>query len=323
MDKATWEARRSCVGGSDAPAVMNLSRFGRTPMSVWADKVGLTKFEEQEQTLRQWVGLRLEPLIAEMAGARLDRKFVRRHGLIVSKTHPWMGGNVDYVGLECKTSRGSEGWGPDGSVIATMDDIGAVPIDYLIQCLHYLFVTGWKQMTLAVLIGHDDFRTYEVHPVPELTEGMVEAEREFWHEYVVPGVPPPLDDSEATREWLRQRYPRASGSLRPATPEELELLDLILDAQANEKRWNKEGETLKARLKAAIGEDLGMKGPGVVATWSSIDRQPVTDWASVAKAYRALVAAPDAQLDVIVGLHTSQPESYRRLTVSRKSEVNA
>jgi len=315
---AQWhEDRKTGIGGSDAPAVMGLSRFGRGPMSVWLDKVGMT--DPKEPTLRQWIGLRLETMIREMAEVRLGLKFRRRYGLIRSSEYPWMIGNVDFVGLEVKTSYGAEGWADDGQMIASDSDLDVIPIDYLLQVQHYLIVTGWKRLFVAVLIGHDDFRTYEVHPMPGLAARIIEAEREFWHVFVVPGVPPPVDDTEASKAWLRQKYPRVMGELRAATPEETLLLDQLGLAGLNAKQAGSQYETLQARLKAAIGDDLGIRAAGVTATWPIVERKAELNWEAIARAYRAIIeGAPMADLDAIVSLHTSTPETYRRLNVSRR-----
>ncbi len=336
-ERARFHAeRKTVIGGSDAAAIMGLARW-RTAFDVWWDKVGDDE-PSDSMPMRQFVGLRLEPLIAEMASARLGRKYRRRTGLIRSKAYEFIGGHVDYVGLEVKTSYSAEGWGPDMATIeaADRDSWDAIPIDYLLQVQHYLYVTGWPTMTVAVLIGHDDFRTYDVPPIPALIEPMVAEEVRFWMEHVVTGDPPPVDRSDGAKAYLRARFPRATGVLRTATAEETFLIDEVRATKKVVKEAEEKAETAAARLKAAIGEDIGIAAPGVTVTWPVIERTPVTNWEAVAKAYRALLdglrrfnmsrgwtlledvrpTEDGDPLDTIVSLHTSTPESYRRLNVA-------
>lgn len=345
-DRAAFHAeRRTIIGGSDAAAILGLSRW-RTPMDVWVDKV-LDDQPPREMTMRQFIGQRLEPLLGEMAGARFGTTFRRRHGLIRSKVHPFIGGHVDFVALEVKTSYSAEGWGDDGTVVVPddRDSWDAIPIDYLLQVQHYLYVTEWPKMHVAVLIGHDDFRTYTVERVPGLMDGMVAAEVEFWHDFVETGDPPPMDGSEGAKAYLRSRFPRASGVLRTATPEDTLLISQVRDAKAAKAEAEREDERLSNILKARIGDDVGLAAPGVTVTWPTIERKPEVNWEAIAKAYRkAIEAALDAaseawkaygeqygvgmtaldelDLDAIESLHSGQPTTYRRLNIaaSRRSE---
>lgn len=324
-----FAARKSIIGGSDAAAILGLSRW-RTPFDVWADKVGLIE-PSTEMTMRQFIGLRLEPLLGEMAAARLGRPFRRSNRLIRSKAYPFIGGHVDFVGLEVKTSYSAEGWGESGTAItaAERESWDAVPIDYLLQEQHYLYVTGWPGMTIAVLIGHDDFRTYAVEPIPELAEPMIAEEVRFWTDHVVTGLAPSIDASEGAKAYLRSRFPRATGDLRAATPEESILIEDVRQATKATREATEAEETAKNILKGRIGESLGLTAPGVSVTWPTIERKADTNWEAVAAAYRRLLldferalGSPEStatlvdDLDAVEGLHRGTPTSYRRLNVA-------
>lgn len=331
-ERARFHAeRRTIIGGSDAAAILGLARW-RTAFDVWWDKVNDAERTDESMPMRQFIGLRLEPLIAEMAAAKLGRKYRRRIALLRSREHEFIGGHVDYVGLEVKTSYSAEGWGPDGAEITAADreSWDAIPIDYLLQVQHYLYVTGWPRITVAVLIGHDDFRTYDVPPIPALIEPMVAEEVRFWMEHVVTGDPPPVDGSDGAKAYLRARFPRATGVLRAATPEESLLVEEVRIARQATKDAETAEETAKARLRAAIGSDIGLAGPGWTATNVNVERSPVTNWEAVAGAYRKMLIDVEgalgagrtvesilpAELDAIVSLHTSTPDSYRRLNLA-------
>lgn len=335
------EERRTHIGGSDLAAVMGLARW-KTAMDVWAEKVGFTQ-PSVEMQLRQFIGLRLEGLIAEMAGARLGRTYRRmparlsadghRTTLVRHKQFPMLAGHIDFVGLEAKTSYSAEGWGEDGTEI-TADKMtwDAAPIDYLLQVQHYLYVTGWPVITLAVLIGHDDFRTYDVRPIPALVEPAEAEARRFWQENVVDGAVPDLDHSEGTKAYLRAKFPRSSGILRAATPEDTLVIEQYRQAGKDAKAAEQEQERLKSVLKAIIGDDLGLAGPGVTVTWPVVQRRGEVRHDLIAIALRKAIEEARAprrggkrrrgiryldtiDFDALASLHTEEPTSYRKIDV--------
>ena len=110
-DPAWAEARRSFIGASDAPAVLGLSPW-RTPLDVWAEKVGL--LDGSPPTLATRLGHELEDMIARLwveqhpdADVRNARQTVRHPDL------PWLAAStdreVDDDGLlECKLVGGRQ-----------------------------------------------------------------------------------------------------------------------------------------------------------------------------------------------------------------------
>ena len=63
MTHDEWLAfRRGSIGGSDAGAVIGLSKW-ETPYSVWADKLGMTAAKEDNEAMR--IGRDLEDYVAK------------------------------------------------------------------------------------------------------------------------------------------------------------------------------------------------------------------------------------------------------------------
>jgi len=335
MTTDTFHAdRRTGVGGSDSPALMGLSPWGG-PMDVWLDKMGMR--EPSAPSLPMWLGTRLEPLVAELFTARTGIKVRRRHGLIRSKDHPVLIGHVDFTGLEVKTSRSANGWGPDGEVVDAPDG-SAVPINYLVQVQHYLVVTGWPTMHVAVLIGHDDFRTYEVRPIPAMQRDIIATAEAFWQEYVLTATPPPLDGSEASRRYVALAHPRDDGTTVPATPEQDRLLRSLTEVRGDIMELERLRDELEVRIKDAIGDAKGIIGTAASASWSTVQRKPVLDVATLAKEYRSVIERlrvldpatvntvqsdgfGTTDLADIEALHTSTPDAYRRFAITPRKET--
>lgn len=65
-----------------------------------------------------------------------------------------------------------------------------MPDAYLLQCQHYLTVTGYLEADLAVLIGGNDFRIYTIKHNTMLSEIVCERLTDFWFNHVIADIPP-------------------------------------------------------------------------------------------------------------------------------------
>lgn len=242
-----WHAaRRTGVGGSDAATALGLSTW-RSPYELYLDKLG--ELPPREPTDPQRWGHVMEPVILNAYARETGRRLITPRTTWRSEAHPWMIANLDAIAqdiepriVEAKNVRSAEGWGESGS-----DDI---PMHYLLQVQHYMVVTAIPVADVAVLIGGQDFRVFEVHADPELQTMLVEGERDFWRRVETLDPPPPIDIEDARRRWggLAVR-----GTVL-ATPEDLRLVAQAkaLDAQA--KALAKQVDEHKAALMQRLGE---------------------------------------------------------------------
>jgi len=83
-----------------------------------------------------------------------------------------------------------------------------IPDEYMLQIQHYIAVTGYGGCYIAVLIGGNTFKWKFVERDEELITMLIQLESEFWHG-VQNNVPPALDGSEASAEFLNQRFPNS------------------------------------------------------------------------------------------------------------------
>lgn len=243
------EVRRKYLGGTDAAGVLGLSRW-KTPISVWAEKTGAI-VEEDEMTIHKEVGTLLEDDVAELFTRRTGKKVRRANETIFHKKHSFLGANIDRMivgedaGLECKTAAvwKSKEW--DGEEI---------PREYVLQCLHYLAVTGKKRWYLAVLIGNQDFQWKVIERDENLLNDMVNREVSFWNDYVLPNIMPSVV-TKYDGDTLDKLFPQA----KPEKEIELnddasQLIEIIESYKADKKNLEAMIEKSENELKLMLSD---------------------------------------------------------------------
>ena len=236
------ERRKTGIGGSDVAAIVGVSKW-KTPYQVWEDKTGRSVDKPDTEYLH--FGNVLEQVVAdEFVHRHEGKKVQRRNEMFRCKEHPELIANIDryIVGggiLECKTSNAfalSE-WGESGT-----DDI---PEYYMTQVQHYMYVTGYHEAVLAVLIGGNHYRDYEIPYDKELAEFQAARCIEFWNEYVLKDMPPQV----TSRDDLKKIYPGNAGEVKSADGAFVKLLNEYAAASSAEKEGKKQKEIAAAELK--------------------------------------------------------------------------
>jgi putative phage-type endonuclease len=259
-------ARRSGIGGSDAAAVLGLSRW-RSPLDVYLDKTG--EGGDTEDAPAMYWGRRLERVIleayVEQTGLAVDAP-VGVYRMLRSSERPWQLYSPDGMAsdrlIEIKTARTSEGWGEPGT--------DEVPDDYAIQVQHGMAVTGLQRCDVAVLIGGSDFRVYTVERDDALIAHLIAAEAAFWARVERRDPPPPRTYAEATRMWGRSSPPRAP----VYATDEAEAAHRELVAVREQMATLTEREEA---LRAVICAELADKGDTLIGS----DGQPLATWTAV------------------------------------------
>lgn len=274
MNREQWlRDRMSGIGGSDAAAVLGLSKW-RTPLSVYLEKRGELAPQPENEPMR-W-GSRLEPIVRQEYAERTGEVVRLPDGILRHPAHAWMLATVDGVTdsrrlVEIKTARTAEGWGEPGT--------DEVPQAYLIQVQHYLAVTALPIADVAVLIGGSDFRLYHVDADTELQGLIIDQEAAFWRA-VQEGTPP----DPVTYADVVARFGRTSraGSV-PATEEVLEALARLRLLKSEREELEAEEEQVKASVLAAFGEcDTLVDRTGApLATWKATKPRQTLDGAAL------------------------------------------
>ena len=202
IDRKEWlQLRKTGIGGSDAGAICGLNPYS-SRMSVYRDKTCETEDEQEDnESIRQ--GHDLEEYVAQ--------RFMEATGLRVRKSNfmyrgvenPFMIADVDRLvvgedaGLECKTA---------SAYNADKWKDGEIPLHYIMQCYHYMAVTGKRTWYIAAVILGQEFTYRKLEWDDNLISQLIEAEKYFWTEHVEKGIMPDPDGSEVCDEVLEQYF---------------------------------------------------------------------------------------------------------------------
>jgi len=196
--------RKKGIGGSDAGTICGLNPYSSL-MKVFQDKVSNVVEETSSEAIR--VGHDLEDYVAKRFMEATGLKVRKSNFMYRSIEHPCMIADVDRLvvgedaGLECKTvsAYNADKWAD-----------GNIPLHYMMQCYHYMAVTGKRTWYIAAVILGRDFVYRKLEWDQELIDSLIEAEENFWNEYVLKGIMPPPDGSRVCDELIASFYPSAN-----------------------------------------------------------------------------------------------------------------
>ena len=202
-----WDAMRAAaLGGSEIAAVVGLSPWV-SRFALWHRKSGTIGKQDVNQSMN-W-GHRLEgAIVAAWVEAHPDATPLPG-GTFQSVEHPWKIANPDHLVegavLEVKTADkySSHEWGKSGTTV--------IPPYYACQIQWYMDVLGLPLAHMAVLIGGNDYREYEIPYSPEDAAWLHREGEKFWQS-VESGEAPDIDGSSATYEAVRELHPEIDGS---------------------------------------------------------------------------------------------------------------
>ena len=257
------QARRLGIGGSDAAAVLGLSKF-KTPLQVYLDKIGQAPPREFGEEV-EW-GNRLEDDVLDAYRDRMGVDVVPGV-FLASDTHKFMLANLDglasngrVVEVKMVGYRSMHEWGDEGSDF--------VPTDYLCQAQHYLIVSGAPACDMAVLFGGQRLAIYTIAPDPEFHQLLIEREAEFWR-HVETRTPPPAIAEDA--RIIHYAYP-AKDEPKHLGVEEQEAAERYEELGLRIRELERERDGLKASLLQSLsGSPRGLLPSGRELRQSVVD----------------------------------------------------
>jgi predicted phage-related endonuclease len=198
--KEEWKVlRESGIGGSDVGTICGVNPYS-AGLEVFYDKLGELNPKDDNEVM-EW-GRTLEPIIADkfasqtiwsllpdevMANCDKDIIVLQPNFTVInpdcvysSSEYPFMFANPDRIIdhpamgkgiLEIKTSN-------EYNYSDWMD--GNIPLSYIFQVQHYLYVMDYQYAFIAALIGGNKFRTFFMMRDENIIQPMLKQEIDFW-----------------------------------------------------------------------------------------------------------------------------------------------
>lgn len=266
LSNEEWlKLRKTGIGGSDAGAICGLNPYS-SAMQVFYDKTNDNVEELNSEAVR--IGHDLEDYVAQRFMEATGLKVRRSHFMYRSIEYPFMIADVDRLvvgedaGLECKTASAynSKKWAD-----------GAIPLHYVMQCYHYMAVTGKRIWYIAAVILGQEFVYHKLEWDDEIISHLICAEKDFWNQYVVQGVIPQPDGSKACDEVLAKYFctARKDSEIKLVGFDEKlkrrdEILEEVLKLQEEQKQIEQEVKLFMKDHEVAVSNKY-------LVTWSNFD----------------------------------------------------
>lgn len=248
LSREDWlKMRTKGIGGSDAAAACGLNPW-KSKASLYLEKTGQVVKDIDNEILRQ--GRDLEDYVAKRFTEATGKKVRRNNFMMARKDYPFMFADIDreVVGedaiLECKTTSpyAKDKW-----------DDGKIPINYELQCHHYMMVTGAKKCYIACLIFSTDFIIREIERDEEVIQMLEAQEIDFWENYVLAGQMPAPDGSDEYDTALKDRF---KGGLEEGMDLDINKLDYeaYKDRKDLIKTLDADNKEFEQKIKLQLGD---------------------------------------------------------------------
>ena len=270
LSREEWlEWRKNGIGGSDVASILGISKW-KSALELWLEKTGQAEDLEADNEAMEW-GHIMEPVISNHFKEVTGKKVVEIHAIMQSLEYPFMLADIDGLTeddegnpaiLEIKTAsefKRSE-WEDD------------IPYYYQTQVQHYLAVTGLAKAYVAVLIGGNTFRLYEVDADAELRKMLIAVEADFWSK-VITRTQPEIDGSDAAKEFLDKTY---QGGIKEtvALPGEAEAyIEAYITASVEEDNAKAKKQEASNKIKELMGNHDKASCGGHAISWSPVSSE--------------------------------------------------
>ena len=198
--------RKTGIGGSDAGAVCGVNPYS-SAIKVFRDKTTDNYSKTNNEAIR--IGHDLEQYVASRFSEVTGLKVRRSNYMYRSIEHPFMIADIDRLvvgenaGLECKTvsAYNADKWAD-----------GKTPLHYIMQCYHYMVVTGKKTWYIAAVILGKEFVYRKLEWDDKIISELINSEEYFWNNYILTRIMPPPDGSGACDEIIAEYFKKAKKS---------------------------------------------------------------------------------------------------------------
>lgn len=280
------ELRRGGIGGSDAAAIIGVSRWA-SPNDVWEDKLGIAPVRPVSAPM-EW-GNRLEAVVADAVADRTGLRLRKSHRILVHPTAPFpMFASVDRLAgdavVEIKTARSDDGWVTEEEA-PDVEPEHRVPAQYYVQGQHYAAVTGKPRVIFGVLIGGSELRVIETPADPAFAADLMAEEHAFWSGYVETAIRPPLTGLD--QGLVARLYPHGSGE-KVATPEIDAIVEELVRLRDQQDDLTRARDAMEVRIKSYLGDASDLVSSAARVTWRESERKRVA-WEEIAGGLRSAI----------------------------------
>lgn len=257
--------RKQGIGGSDAGAICGVNPYS-SQMKVFWDKTTEEVEEQDNEAIR--IGHDLEEYVAKRFTEATGLKVRKSNFMYRSQEYPYMIADVDRLvigedaGLECKTASAynADKWSD-----------GEIPLHYIMQCYHYMAVTGKRTWYIACVILGREFTYRKLVWDDDLISQLRAIEGDFWNNHIVPKIIPGPDGSKVCDEVLEKYFhvaKKASSIELVGFDEKLErreeILAYIEELQLEQKQIEQEIKLFMQDHELAVNEHYRV-------SWSNVD----------------------------------------------------
>lgn len=271
MTKKEWLLeRRKGIGGSDVATVLGLNKYS-SPYQLWLDKTGQLDIDDSDVSEAAHFGNILEEIVAKEFTERTDKKVRRANKIFRHAKYPFLNANIDraIVGedaiLECKTA---------STYLSDRWESEEIPEQYICQVQHYLNVLDKQFAYIAVLIGGQKFVWKKIERDQELIDIIQERLVEFWEVNVKQGIAPAIDGSDATENYIKERYSYSESGKEITLKKSIDgLIEKRTELQETKKIVEESIKEIDNQLKTELGEqdaEIGIS-PKFVVSWKPIE----------------------------------------------------
>lgn len=251
LSKEEWlRYRKQGIGGSDVSCLLGINKW-KSEIELWLDKTNQTNAPVEENEAIQW-GTIMEPIIRNHFAEVTGKAVVELKAMLQHPEHPFMLADVDGVTvddsgnpaiLEIKTA----------SEFKRSDWDEGVPAYYQTQVQHYLCVTGIQKAYVAVLIGGNSFRIFEVDADAEIQDMLIAVEKNFWNK-VQNMIRPEMDGSDAAKNLLDSLYHGGISEEIVMPDEAIEYVDAYIEACTEEDNAKAKKQEASNHIKEIMGD---------------------------------------------------------------------
>lgn len=199
----------------------------------------------------------------------------------------------------------------------------AIPAHIAMQVQWQMAITGDCECdVVAFFLDTRELAIYRQHRNELLIESLVELNKRFWFDHIDAKVPPPIDGTAGSTEYLKRRFPGNDGSIVPAPHGTDDIARAYARAQRDEKHAKADKDLYGNQLRELVGTHDGVTGAWGKVTWKhdargDIDHRALSaDLRTRVELLAAAAGKPElaADLDTLTESHRVPPSRPLRVT---------